>query len=165
MLIYIYSTGGIPGIHIVLVLVLAAAGAGGVQFMCLSKTERGQTLAALVYIISNLILGFILRNEGEAFPKITIWFLIGILCLFIFVKLVGIIKNESIYSVLSESKTTLRGVFVPGFYLLNSLFLDHSYVDLTPWISSLVLQILVLLFLKFIFKQDDQDPDRTGDPG
>lgn len=114
---YIYYSGVIRDIHIVVVLVLAAAGAGGVQFMCLSKIEGGQTLALQVYLINNVFLGFILRKEGETFPKITICFLVTIICLFISLWLVSQMKKESISSVLSESKTTLRGAFFPVLYL------------------------------------------------
>lgn len=156
---YIYYSGVIRDMNIVVVLVLAAAGAGGVQFMCLSKTERGQTLALQVYLINNIFLGFILRKEGETFPKITICFLVAILCLFISLWLLSKIQSESIYSVLSESKTTLRGVFFPVLSLFNHLFLHDSY---SLWIASLFIQILVILLLKFILKKEDEDPDREG---
>ncbi|XLR34121.1 hypothetical protein S83_062021 [Arachis hypogaea] len=159
---YIFYSGVFRYINFLLVILLSAAGAGCVHFMCLSKTERGETLGLWVYIISNVFLGFILRKEGETFPKITICFLVAILCLFILLWLLSKIKDQTIYSVLSESKTTLRGVLFPALYVLNRLFLHDSSVDMSLWITSLFIQILVLLLLKFILKKEDEDPDREG---
>jgi hypothetical protein len=96
-LLSIYILAGLS--NIVVVAVLAAAGAGGVQFLCFSKTERGQNLALLVYIVTNVFLGFLFRKEGEIFPKVTICFLSGILALYIYLWL----TSKTIYSILSES--------------------------------------------------------------
>lgn len=160
-----FYSGVLHDMNIVVVAVLAAAGAGGVQFMCLSKTKRGQNLALLVYIINNVILGFLFRKEGEIFPQVTIWFLIGILCLYIYLWLTSKIKNESIYSILSESKNLLRGIIFPTLCLLNHLFLYNSALDLTPWIASIIVQILFFHILKFILKNEDKYPDREGNKG
>jgi len=135
------------------VAVLAAAGAGGVQFLCFSKTERGQNLALLVYIVTNVFLGFLFRKEGEIFPKVTIS---GILALYIYLWL----TSKTIYSILSESKNTLRSICFPALYFLNRFFLSDSYLlDLNPWIASFVIQIILLQLLFFIMKNEDEDPD------
>lgn len=73
-------------IHLVVVLVLAAAGAGGIQFMSLSKTERGETLGLTLFFV---ILGFLLRKDDETLPMITICFLVSILCFCIGLYLIG----------------------------------------------------------------------------
>jgi hypothetical protein len=138
------------------VLVLAAAGAGGIQFMSLSKTEL--ELGGLkLYLISNVILGFLLRKDNETLPLITICFIVSILCFCIALYLIGRIKEQSFYSVLSECKGMLRGVFIPVLVILNHVFLEDEY---SLWITSLVTHIIVIQLLQFILKKEDEDPDQ-----
>lgn len=58
------STGVIRDMNILVVCIWSLAAAGGLQFICLSKTEGGQTDAIMVYLLSNVLLGFILKKEG-----------------------------------------------------------------------------------------------------
>nr|YP_010352764.1 hypothetical protein MZG22_mgp40 [Bidens pilosa]UIR99244.1 hypothetical protein [Bidens pilosa] len=140
--------------HLIVVLVLAAAGAGGIQFMSLSKTERGETLGLTLFLINNV---FLLRKDDEILPMITRYFLVSILCFCIGLYLIGRIKEQSFYSVLSEFKSTLRGVFIPVLSILNHLFLEGEY---SLWITSLVTRIIVIQVLQLILKKEDEDPDQ-----
>lgn len=143
--------------NLVVILVLAAAGAGGIQFMSLSKTERGETLGFALFFINNVILGFLLRKDDDTVPMITICFLVSILCFCIGLSLIGRIKDQSFYYVLSEFKSTLRGVFIPVLLILNQFFLGNAY---SPWITSLVTQIIIIKILQLILNEASGNPDQ-----
>lgn len=138
-------------------ILLSAAGAGFLHFICLSKTKGGQSFGLCIYLINNILLGFFLRKEGETFPQVTLFFLALIICLFISLTLVAEIRKDSFSSILSESKTTLRGIFFPGLSLLTEYSLGNDYFLISPWLASLLIQIIVLLLLKFILKKEDEE--------
>ena len=146
--------------NIVVVAVLAAAGAGAIQFLCFSKTQREQTVPLVLYLVNTVILGFILRKEGEIVPQVTIWFILGILGLAIFYWLTSKIHNKAMYSIMSESKNLIVGIIFPALCLLNNLFLyDSSDLDLNLWIASLFFQVTIFHLLQFILKNEDKDGD------
>ena len=76
--LYSIAIGVLHAMNIVVVAVLAAAGAGAIQFLCFSKTQREQNVSLVLYLFSNLILDFMLRQQGESVPQVSIWFLSAI---------------------------------------------------------------------------------------
>lgn len=144
-----------PGLSIGVIFLFGAAGAGGLQFLCLNKTERSLGGGFFLYFLSNVGLGLLLKKEGETFPKITLLFLVTVFFFSGFFFLVGKVKEESLSSVIDGSKTLLRGVFFPILYLLDGLFLNGAYF---LWVSSFVIHVLILLLFKFIFKNEEKDP-------
>lgn len=150
-----YFIGVHPGFRIGVVFLFGTAGAGGLLFLCLNKTEWEQASGFFIYFLTNVLLGFFLKKEGETFPKITVFFLMILCCFFLLVYLVSRVKEESLSAVITGSKTLLRGVFFPFLYFLNDVFFGGAYF---LWISSFVIHVLILLLFKLILQNEDQDP-------
>nr|YP_010833533.1 hypothetical protein QLP06_mgp080 [Jatropha curcas]WFG81159.1 hypothetical protein [Jatropha curcas] len=149
------SPGVLRGMNPFIIFLLGSAAAGAIKFLC--TTEGGQTLGVFLYLLSNIALGFLLKEEGKTFPEVTIIF-IGITLIFILLLyLISLIKGESLSKVLSEAKIMLLKPFFPLLFFLNHAFLSHSGLDLDPWISSMTIQMGSLLFIIFILKKEKKD--------